>query len=166
MGKVILKYRNLFLLGVLVATLVVSYYVNQDRLLHDVQAVSVPVSSVTSPPATPLEGSRRTRDETALADMAALRTMVDSPSLTDALRADAAARLTALVDAREKQQALEDALSLSGIAPCVAVVSPGCVTVATERTSLTEQETALVLSLACAHTGVEPSGVRLICAEE
>lgn len=165
MSQFLLKYRNLLLLGVLVITLMVSYYANQAQSAAPA-AVTIPTARVTAPPATPLEASRRARDETAEADMAALRSLIDTPELDAQTREDAAARLTQLVDAREAETALEAALAASGVAPCVAVVAPGYVTVATGLTALTDEQQALILTLAETHAGVAASGVKVVCAEE
>ena len=79
-------------------------------------------------------------------------------------REDAAALLQQLVTRREQQSALEKALNSTALAPCVAVVGDGCVTVVTQQASVTSAQTALVMSLARAHAGVEPSGVQVIVA--
>ena len=49
--------------------------------------------------------------------------------------------------------------------PCVAVVEGGSVTIVTEKDGLTDGESALVITLARAHAGVEPSGVRVMAVE-
>lgn len=164
MSEKILKYRNVVLLFVLVITLVVSYYVNQAD--QAVETVSIPVAHPTDLPQTPVDAARQQRDATVLADMAALQAMCDAETLDSQLRADAAARLTALVDMREKQVDLEEALSASPLAPCVAVLAPGAVTIVTARAELTEEDQALVQTLAQVHAGVGPAGVRVICTEE
>ena len=46
---------------------------------------------------------------------------------------------------------------------CLAVRSEGMVTVVTEKESLSEGESALLLTLCEAHTGVSPEGVKVIC---
>lgn len=166
MGKFLMKYRNLLLLGVLVATMIVSYYLNQEQLAIRTSAVTIPITGAPASSADALSASRQRRDETALADMAALQALCEAENVDETLRQDAALRLAALVDTREKQQDLEEALTASGIAPCVAVLSPGCVTIATEKKALTQEEQALALTLAGIHAGVQPSGVRIICADE
>ena len=57
------------------------------------------------------------------------------------------------------------ALCETALAPCVAVVSEGSVTIVTEKEGLTSGETALVMTMAQAHAGVEPSGVRVVTAQ-
>lgn len=164
------KYRNLLLLGLLVVMLVVSSQMNRDRLLRETAAVSLPVtytSETTDAQSaqTPLEQYRQQRDTTALQDMAALQELVDAETLDAQTREDAAARLQLLVTQREQQTALEGALLETALWPCVAIVSPGSVTVVTERETLTEAERATLLTMVQAHTDVDAGGVRIVCGE-
>ena len=76
---------------------------------------------------------------------------------------DVAAALQRLVTWNEEELALEGALTKSRISPCLAVRSEGMVTVVTEKESLSEGESALLLTLCEAHTGVSPEGVKVIC---
>ena len=46
-----------------------------------------------------------------------------------------------------------------------AVVTDGSVTIVTEKQEITEQDTALVLTLVQVHTGVPASGVRIMTAQ-
>ena len=155
---------NLILIILLMATMVASYFVNQRQQQAASTTVSVPVVQVSPAPAG-VEGFRTQRDETALQDMAALQALCDQEQLDDATRQDAAALLQRLIDQREKQSALEGALCETALAPCVAVVSEGSVTIVTEKEGLTSGETALVMTMAQAHAGVEPSGVRVVTAQ-
>ncbi len=59
----------------------------------------------------------------------------------------------------------EGALVSSELAPCCAVVTDGSVTIVTEKQEITEQDTALVLTLVQVHTGVPASGVRIMTAQ-
>ena len=45
------------------------------------------------------------------------------------------------------------------------VVTDGSVTIVTEKQEITEQDTALVLTLVQVHTGVPASGVRIMTAQ-
>ena len=66
---------------------------------------------------------------------------------------------------REAQTAIETALSKSSLAPCAVVVTGSSVTVITHRTDVTDEESALVLSLALAHADVPPASVRIMTAD-
>ena len=165
MGRFILKYRNFLLLCMLVVTMLVSYFVNQDRMRVEAASVTIPVVQVTAAPVSKLDSFRVQRDEAALTDIAALQALCDAPSLDTATREDAAAQLMALVDAREKQLAIEGSLALSSYAPCVAVVEPDILTIVTGRETLPEEDQALLFAMAKEHAGILPSGVRVICAD-
>lgn len=166
MGKFIQKYRNPLLLALLLVTMAVSYFMQQKRLSDETTTVSLPIEQVLTTPTSKLEEFRQKREETLLADMAALQSLCDQEKLDDQTRKDAADQLQALVSMREKQVALEGALTESGVYPCVAVVSDGSVTIVTEKADLSSGESALVLTLAKAHASVDPSGVRVITASE
>ena len=159
------RYRNALLMALMMATLAVSYFVHQEQLQQASATVSLPVEQVKQDGTSRLEEFRQRRDETALTDMAALQALCDQENLSARTREDAAAQLQALVSRREQHTALEGALSQSGVYPCVAVVESGSVTIVTEKDGLTDGESALVITLARAHAGVEPSGVRVMAAE-
>lgn len=166
MIRFIIKYRNTLLFALLVATMLVSCLVNQDRLAVQTASVAIPLVQTTAVPSGRLDTLRNQRDETAMNDMAALQALCDASALDKDTREDAAARLKALVDTRQQQSALECALSSSSIAPCLAVITPGCVTIVTDKSDLTAEEQTQALALARIHTGIEPSGVRIICGKE
>lgn len=166
MGNWIHRHRNLLLLALLLTTMAVSYLVNQRQLAQEASAVTIPVTEVIAPTAAPIEQFRQERDAAAVRDMAALEALCAQENLDAQTRADAAAQLKRLIDVRQKQTALEGALLESGIAPCAAVVAEGSVTIVTEKATLTDGETALLLTMAQTHAGVEPSGVRVITAGE
>ena len=159
------KHLNAFLVGILLLTMVVSYAANQHRLADSSPTVALPVVQVTTSPSA-LEDYRSRREDTLLTDMAALQALCESETLDAVSRADAASRLQRLIDQRQQQSALEGALSQSGLSPCVAVVTEGSVTVVTGRTDVSPAETALVMTLAQAHAGVSPSGVRIITSRD
>lgn len=164
MNQFLAKYRNYFLFVALLATLAVSYFAHQERLLRASATVSLPVEQVTASPSGKLEEFRLRRDESLQTDMAALQALCDQDNLDAQTREDAAAKLQALIDTRQAQLALEGALTQSGVYPCLAVISPGSVTIVTEKATLSDGESALVMTLAQAHAGVEPSGVRVMTA--
>lgn len=159
------KHMNLLLMGVLLLTMVISYAANQRRLTEDTSAVTLPVVQVTVSPSA-LEDYRTRREETALHDMAALQSLCESDALDSSARADAASRLQTMILHRQQQSALEGALLQSGLSPCVAVITEGSVTVVTGRTDVSPAQTALVMTLAQAHAGVSPSGVRIITSRD
>ena len=159
------RHLNVLLMALMMVTLAVSYFIHQEQLQQASSTVSLPVEQVTRDGASRLEEYRRQRDETALTDMAALQALCEQDNLSAQTREDAAAQLQALVTRREQQSALEGALTQSGVYPCVAVVEGGSVTIVTEKDGLTDGESALVITLAKAHAGVEPSGVRVMAAE-
>ncbi len=160
----IARHRNLLLFSLLLTTLTVCSLVNQRQTARDAPAVSIPLAQTAAAPLDALSLFRQQRDETAAKDMAALQSLVDQINLDDQTRYDAAAQLQAIVDAREKQTALEGALLTSGMYPCVAVVSTGSVTIVTQKETLSEAETALLLTMAQVHADADPSAVRVITA--
>ena len=97
--------------------------------------------------------------------MAALETLISSENTDRAARQSAAEELQAYVALHQAQLALEGALLTSELTPCCAVVTDGSVTIVTEKQEITEQDTALVLTLVQVHTGVPASGVRIMTAQ-
>lgn len=120
------------------------------------QRVTLPMTSAESS-ASPLEAFRISRDSAYQRDMAALETLISSENTDRAARQSAAEELQAYVALHQAQLALEGALLTSELAPCCAVV--------TEKQEITEQDTALVLTLVQVHTGVPASGVRIMTAQ-
>ena len=164
-GDFITRHKNLLLALLLLATMVASSLSNQERLAKEAATVSLPVVEPYAEPVGKIELFRQQRDTASLKDMAALQTLVDQPELDAQTRAEAAEQLRALVDAREKQLALEGALLESGIQPCAAVVSAGQVTIVTEKAQLTEDETALLMTMAQLHAGAQPAQVSVITTD-
>lgn len=164
MTEFIRKHRNALLLAALLITLTVSYLATQRRLTADVPTVALPVEQVTPAPSGALETFRAARESALLSDMAALQSLCEQEAVDPAIRDDAARQLQTLVERHEQQLALEGALSASGVYPCVAVINEGSVTVVTERSDLSDGESALILTLAQAHAGVAPQGVRVTTA--
>lgn len=165
-AELLTKYRNLFLLLLLVTTLFVSGNDKRRRLEEDAATVSLPVVATTdAPPASPLESYRQQRDSAHQADVAALQALCDQEKLDQQTRQDASVRLQSLVAQHQAALAMEGALLNSSLAPCVAVVTSGSMTLVTEKAEVTEADSALVATLAAAHAGMLPSGVRIITAE-
>lgn len=164
LGQWLTRHRNGFLLCLLTVTLAVSGYANQQRVTAASATVNIPVTETAAQPLSPLESCRQQRDQEALRDMATLEALINQPALDEATRESAADRLAELVSIRQTQSALESALSGSSLHPCVAVVSGGNVTIVTEKSAVTDKDSALVLTLAAAHAGVSPENVRIIPA--
>lgn len=165
MMEFIRKHRNPLLLFCLLLTLAVSWFATNKRLVEAATTVSLPVEPVSALPTGRLEQFRARREEAFLADTASLQALCDQENLSASTREDAARQLQQLISTRETQLALEGALTQSGLYPCIAVVSEGSVTLVTDKATLSDGESALVLTLAQAHAGVAPSGVRVITAE-
>lgn len=165
LADLLTKHRNNFLLTLLTATLAVSTMVNQDRLNAASVTVDLPVMSTSSVTLSPLEAYRQQRDQAALNDIAALEKLIGQTTLDEQTRSDASDRLSAIIEARQAQTALEGALLGSSLSPCVAVVAGDAVTIVTGKSTVTDKDTALVLTLAAAHTDVKPQNVRIITAE-
>lgn len=161
-GDFITRHKNLLLALLLLATMVASSLANQERLSQEATTVSLPVVEPYAEPAGKIELFRQRRDAASLQDMTALQALVDQTALDPQTRTEAAEQLRALVDAREKQIALEGALLESGIHPCVAVVSAGQVTIVTEKAVLTDDETALLMTMAQLHADAPPAQVSVI----
>ena len=164
-GDFITRHKNLLLALLLLATMVASSLSNQERLQQEAATVYLPMVEPSAEPRDKMTLFRQQRDAASLQDMAALQALVGQEELDPQTRAEAASQLQALVDAREKQLALEGALLESGLHPCVAVISAGQVTIVTEKGSLTEDETALLMTMARLHTGALPAQVSVITAD-
>lgn len=165
LGDMLTRHKNAFLIVLLVTTLAVSGYANQSRLSQGRDTVDIPVTETFSQALSALESYRRQRDETTLADIAALEKLISQTTLDDKTRDQAAELLQATIDARQAQLSLEGALTGSSLYPCVAVVQGGSVTIVTEKSAVTQKDSALVMTLAAAHAGVSPDHVRIITAE-
>ncbi len=163
-GELLTRHRNTFLLALLTSTLAVGSLTHQDRA-DAVPTVSIPVTETAAARLSPLEEFRINRDRQAEADMAALERLCHAEQLDQATRKSAADRLQEIVSNRQAQSTLEGALAQSSLYPCAAVVEGGCVTIVTEKTVITEKDSALVLTLCNAHAGVKPENVRIITAE-
>lgn len=127
------------------------------------EGVSLPVLTTTQEATDAFESFRAKREEERKADRASLEKLLERDDLDAQTLEDVAAALQRLVTWNEEELALEGALTKSRISPCLAVRSEGMVTVVTEKESLSEGESALLLTLCEAHTGVSPEGVKVIC---
>lgn len=165
LGEGLTKHRNFFLLGLLLTTLAVSGFAQQERLQATSPTVEIPVTEVAAQPLSALDSYRQQRDQEAQSDIAALEKLIAQPSLDEDTREAAAAQLQEIIANRQAQSALEGALAGSSLYPCAAVVSGGNVTIVTQKSTVTDKDSALVMSLAAAHAGVTPEKVRIITAK-
>ncbi len=165
LGEWLTRYRNAFLILLLAATIGISGYASQERLQAASVTVNIPVTEAAAKPLSTLESYRQQRDQESLTDMAALEKLCSQSSLDEATREAAAAQLQEIIANRQAQSALEGALTGSSLHPCVAVVAGGSVTIVTEKSAVTQKDSALVLTLAAAHAGVSAENVRIICTK-
>lgn len=128
------------------------------------QSVTLPLTSSESS-VSPLEAFRMSRDSAYQRDMAALEALISAEDTDRTARQSASEALESFVRLHQAQIALEGALLSSSLAPCCAVVTDGSVTIVTEKQGITEEDTALVLTLCALHTSVPASGVRIMTAQ-
>ena len=164
-GELLTKHRNLFLILLLAATLAVSVAANRDRLVAASATVNIPVTEAAAPAASALAQYRMERAQQLADDIAALEALCAQTLLDKQTREDAAEKLQTIIECRQAESALEGALSGSSLYPCVAVISGSSLTIVTEKSAITDRDSALVLTLAGAHAGISPENVRIITAE-
>ena len=165
-GHWISQHRNAFLMVLLAATMLISWQAKQQELQAASTTVDIPVTEVVAVPLSPLEVYRQQRDQDTRADIAALEKLIAQTTLDASTREAATTQLQDIIANRQAQTSLEGALSSSILSPCVAVVQGNHVTIVTEKAEITKQDSALVLTLAAAHTGAEPANVRIISTQE
>ncbi len=167
------KHKNLIFLCVLLVTLAGSYLWNQYQL-QAASTVSLPISRTagagvaTPTPSfskTPLATYQEKRETTRQADMAALQTLASNEKVDQTTRDQAQEELLEVIRCRESELAIEGALTGAGLAPCVAVVQRGAVTVLVEKKELTQTEATMILTLATAHTGEVPENIRIMAGD-
>lgn len=159
------RHRNMLLMSILCMTLCLSSIVTSHRLDASRGTTTLPVMKTQSADATPVAVFTDARETAYEQDVAALTALCGQEGLDAHTREDAAEALTQLVRDHAAQQALEAALSESVLAPCACVVSGGNVTIVTQLTSVTEEASALALTLAAAHANAAPGDVRIVTAE-
>lgn len=155
------RRKNTLLFIVLLASMAVSCLVTIRRLESESAPVSLPVTFVAGQ-ASDIDGLRHEVKAEEDADLAALREISRNELLDAATRESAAAQLSAMIARRESHSALEAALSSTSLAPCTVILTEGSVTVVTAKETISQAESAMVVTLADTHAGVEPSGVRII----
>lgn len=156
-NSILTRHRSLFMVVLMTAALLVSSVINQRRLEKEAQTVSLPVTSAVAV-------FQAEHADSYITDVAALHAVSINGTLDAATREAAAQRLTQLTADREAEAALDHLLATSSLAPCAAVVSGGSVTIVTEKAAVSQEETALVLTLAAAHAGASPEDVRIMTA--
>ena len=159
LGVLLTKHRNAFLLTLLATTLAFSSLAGQSA---PPVTEEIPIIETAASPTSPLQAYRLQRDQDTLADIAALEALIAQPLLDASTREDAADRLQETIDCRQAQSALEGALVSSSLAPCVAVIADGSLTIVTEKATITDRDSALILTLAAAHASVKPENIRII----
>lgn len=163
------RHRNLIFLCVLLLTLAGSYLWNQYQL-GELKTVSLPITRTDgdgNTPAssvlkTPLASYQEKREATRQADMAALENLTSNDKVDQAARDRAQEELAEVIRCRESELAIEGTLTGAGLAPCVAVVQRGAVTVLVEKKELTQTEATMILTLTAAHTGEAPENIRIM----
>lgn len=153
--------KNTLLFLLLIASMAVSSIITIRRLEEESSPVSLPVTFVNTQESA-VEVFRREQDDAEEADLSALREISQNELLDASTREAAASQLQDMIHRRELKAALEAALSTTALAPCAVVLTDGSVTVITGKDTLTPGESAMVVTLAHSHAGVEPSGVRVI----
>ena len=162
LGELLTRHRNAFLILLLTITLALGSLRQQPTTQA---TVDIPVTATAVQATTPLEAYRLQRDQDTLRDMAALESLIAQPLLEASTREDAAARLQQIVDQRQAQSALEGALTNSSLGPCVVVIAGDSLTLVTAKDDITKKDSALVLTLAAAHTDVKPENIRIMTAK-
>lgn len=159
---ILIRHKNKLLGLLLLLMLPLALFLAQKS--PAAQSVTLPLTSAAST-VSPLEAFRMSRDSAYERDMAALEALIDAEDTDRNIRQSASEALQAFVHLHQAQIALEGALLTSSLAPCCAVVTDGSVTIVTEKQAITEEGTALVLTLAALHTGIPASGVRIMTAQ-
>lgn len=162
------RYKRWLLPGVAALTVCAGILLGAyaARKTQSTAGATLPVLSAAEESQDAFEQFRQQREAERSADRASLEKLLAREDLDPQTLEDAAAALQRLVTWNEEELALEGALTKSRLSPCLAVRSEGMVTVVTEKASLSEGESALLLTLCQAHTGVAPEGVKVICTGE
>lgn len=163
LADLLTRHRNTFLLALLIVTLILGSHSRSDDPAS--ATVSIPVAETAAASVSAVERFRQQRDQAVRADIAALERLIAQENLDEKTRQDAAERLQAIIDARQVQTAIEGALTGSSLYPCAAVLQGGILSIVTEKSTVTDRDAALVMSLAADHGGTAPEDVRIICGK-
>lgn len=158
----LVRHKNPLLLLMLFGTLLVA-----SRVLPR-ESTPLPVSLAltdVSDTLSPIESYRLTRDSEFRADLASLQTLAATESLEKRTREEAAQQAANLIALHQAQLALEGALADSSLAPCAAVLTEKALTLVTSKEEITQEDTALVLSLAQLHTTVSAENIRVMTSQ-
>lgn len=162
-GDLLTRHKNTFLMALLAATLVLGSQTGKYRAKATI--VDIPVKETAAEALSALESFRQQRDQAIRADIAALERLIAQETLDEPTRQQAADMLQEIVGKRQLQTSIEGALSGSSLYPCAAVYQGGILTLVTEKDTVTERDTALVMTLAAEHGGIAPEDVRIICGK-
>lgn len=162
-GDLLTRHKNTFLMALLAATLVLGSQTGNDQARAT--TVDIPVTETAAEALSDLESFRQQRDQAIRADIAALERLIAQETLDEPTRQQAADMLQEIVGKRQLQTSIEGALSGSSLYPCAAVYQGGILTLVTEKDTVTERDTALVMTLAAEHGGIAPEDVRIICGK-
>ena len=163
LGDLLTRHRNTFLMALLIVTLILGSHSSSGN--PEAATVSIPVVETAAASVSAVESFRQQRDQSVRADIAALERLIDQEALDAQTRQDAAERLQAIIDARQVQSAIEGALTGSSLYPCAAVLQGGILSIVTEKSTVTDRDAALVMTLAADHGGIAPEDVRIICGK-
>ena len=166
------KHRNLIFLSVILLTLAGSYLWNQYQL-QGAQTVSLPITrtnggntaTTVTGSKTPLKEYQEKREAVRKEDIAVLNALALNEKLDQTARDQAQGELLELIHCRDSELAIEGALTGAGLAPCVAVVQRGAVTILVEKKELTQTEAAMILNVASAHSGEAAENIRIMAGE-
>jgi hypothetical protein len=108
-------------------------------------------------------GAQRTLREAAYEeDRASLTALSQNPEVAVKTREDAAAQLTLMIAGHQSELGIEEALTAAGFDPCLVLLQNGTLTVMVRAQSLTNTQSATILSLCAAHTQVGVENIRIM----
>lgn len=164
-GNLLTKHRNLFVIVLLLATLCISSSSTIRRLSFGTDLTALPVTAVYRQEDNAVAAFIQQRNSAHISDLSALENLCAQEDLDAETRRQAAEQLQEIIRCSQAQEAIEKALANSSLVPCAAVVSNGSVTIVTQQSTFSDSDAALVMTLAAAHAGANPSDVRIITAE-
>jgi len=161
----ITRHKSLLMLALMLTTLVAGSIANQHRLEIESSLTTLPVMKTEHTGASAVDVYLGERESAYQRDINALTALIQQEELDARTREAAAEQLQTLIAAHTASAALEEALADSDLSPCAAVISGGSLTLVTASPSVSDEDSALVLTLAQAHAGIEPENVRIRTAE-
>jgi len=119
----------------------------------------------TTPLPTTAPADERTRREAAYeADLTALQALVDKGD--ENIRMQAAQQLARMTQEHQQELGLEEAIAQAGLPVRAVLVQNGAITVIVPSGTLTQQTSAIMLSLCAAHTDAALENIRIMEAED